>query len=325
MSFTPFRVNKDLLDYLVQFNYKHKLLLDLHENHKYANIKRNRTQDKEYQAFLSMKILQQNILNIAQTYRNVPKIYFPVKLDNRGRIYTTPSYFNYQGSELAKALISFAKPGIITRNNSEAIEYFKAYGANCFGNGLNRKSYSKKIEWIDSNQEDIINYNNGKLVDLAEEKFLFLAFCLEFKRFNVFLSQDSIHNFKTYLPIQLDATCNGFQHLAMLSNEMLLYEKLNLAGSSKNKDPEDLYKYVMDQLIIYFEKRKNDQAEYGSYKRLSKINWSRSHIKKPLMVKPYNARHPTMVEYVKDTLIFSHTEKVKHLNSNNELSEIEIR
>jgi len=147
MSSTPFKVNKDLLDYLLRHNSEHQLLISPDYVHKYEKVKsRTKSQEKEYQSFLSKKLLQEFVINIAQTYSNVSEIYFPVKLDNRGRIYTVPSYFNYQSTELAKALISFAIPGIIHRNDTAAIEYLKAYGSNCFGNGLDKKSYTKKLE-----------------------------------------------------------------------------------------------------------------------------------------------------------------------------------
>jgi DNA-directed RNA polymerase len=56
------------------------------------------------------------------------------------------NYFNYQSDELAKALILFSKPDLICRGESEGIEYYKAHGVNCYGNGFEQKSYEKKLE-----------------------------------------------------------------------------------------------------------------------------------------------------------------------------------
>jgi len=151
MMKTPFKVNKDLLYYLMENNHIHKLLINSDYKHEYEDIKRNKIQEKKYQQFLSKKMLERYVLLIAHVYSNVPEIYFPIKLDNRGRLYPNVAFFNYQASELSKALIQFANPDTIKRCDINAIEYLKAYGASCYGNGLNRKSYTKRLEWVKEN------------------------------------------------------------------------------------------------------------------------------------------------------------------------------
>ena len=151
MMSTPFKVNRRLLDYLIENNHVHKLLMISIEDHSLSNIERNKYQEKEYQKFLSEKLLEDYIIKIAKIYSNIPEIYFPVYLDSRGRLYPQTSFFHYQGSELAKALLLFSRPDTITRYDKESIEYLKSYGAVSFGNGLNRKSYADRLKWVEAN------------------------------------------------------------------------------------------------------------------------------------------------------------------------------
>ena len=155
-------------------------------------------------------------------------------------------------------------------------------------------------------------YNTSDLVSKAENKFLFLSFCLEMKRFNNFLSNEYTHEFNTYLPVQLDGTCNGFQHLSLLSNESKLFEALNLFESNKNEDPKDFYQHIVNQINIYLENSINtskSDKEKESYERLLKLGLSRSNIKYVIMTKPYNAKDETLLKYILDTLTLSHTDK----------------
>lgn len=348
---TPFKINKPLLNYLLDYNKDHGLLMDSNVQHSLTNIKRNKRQEKEYQRYLSKKTSEQYIILIAKLFANIPEIYFPVKLDQRGRLYATTAYFNYQASELAKALILFAIPDTIEITNKNAIEYLKAYGANCYGNGLNRKSYNKRLEWVDSNWDEIINFENSGLVNKADNKYLFLAFCIEMRRYHVFLSSENTHEFKTYLPIQLDGTCNGFQHLAMLSNETEIFKSLNLSSSKKHNDPEDFYTHILEILTVHLENKKQkhitcrspyymvdseDKSEKNfikdkdieikdakkdnkyieSINRLLQAGINRNILKPSIMNKPYNATNKTLTKYIMDLLIFDRVEKNKETNKN---------
>jgi hypothetical protein len=143
MMKVPFKINTDLLDFILD-NQKLLLLDDYHPL--IDKVNRSKREEREYQSYVSQKILEDYVLLIAITFRDAPSIYFPLMLDFRGRVYNKVTFLNYQGSELAKALITFARPCDINRNNTNAIEYLKAYVASSYGNGLDKKSYTKRIE-----------------------------------------------------------------------------------------------------------------------------------------------------------------------------------
>ena len=173
-------------------------------------------------------LLQEVIIEIALYYRSIYEIYFPFRFDQRGRFYCSPSFFNYQSNELSRALLLFTKPGIMHRKDKSSVLYLKMFGANTFSSVLPKKSNEYKNSWVDKNIDNIINYENGILLEKAKEKYLFLAFCMEFKRFYNFCINETVEIFNTYLPIQLDATCIRFIHMALLSDESSLFKELNL-------------------------------------------------------------------------------------------------
>lgn len=331
ISRTPFKINQTLLDYINNEGMKHDLLIDPDVTHKFEYLeKRNKYPRGVLASHKSKVILQQTILELADFYRSFSKIYFPVRLDQRGRLYCSPSYLNYQSNELSKALLLFAEPGIINRGDGTSIAYLKAYGANCYGDSISKSSVMEKIKWVDNNITNIINYDNGTLLNKAKEKLLFLAFCIEFKRFYEFYINTSHMRFETYLPIQLDATCNGFQHMALLSNEQTLFKELNLIPESKGKDvktlehkPSDFYNFLLHKLINYFkskvdsgiffydsdlkrsakDKKEKSDIDRGSYKRLYDFIWNRAHVKKSIMTIPYNSSHKSMKKYLAESLV----------------------
>lgn len=143
---------------------------------------------------------------------------------------------------------------------------------------------------MDNNTYNIINFEDSFLLDKAKEKALFLAFCIEYRKFVSFLKDDNLIEFSTYLPLQLDATCNGFIHLSLLSRESKLYEVLNLTNYTKI--PKDFYSFLLFKL----ENNINTKIKEGiliegkgSFERLKSFMLNRTHVKKVIMNIPYNA------------------------------------
>jgi len=88
-------------------------------------------------------------------------------------VYTLPSYLTYQGTDLAKSLINFANPDLIT---DDRISHLKRYGANLYGN--DKASLDYRSNWVDSHSSKITALDLDFIVK-ADEPFCFLAFAIE--------------------------------------------------------------------------------------------------------------------------------------------------
>jgi DNA-directed RNA polymerase len=102
---------------------------------------------------------------------------------------------------------------------------------------------------------------------------------MEYKRYVEFINNENATRFLTYFPVQLDATCNGFQHLALLSNEEILFKELNLRVDDDKEYPKDFYNFLIFKIIELLESKikdmscienlnDEDNSKLESYKRL---------------------------------------------------------
>jgi DNA-dependent RNA polymerase len=277
---TPYKINVDTLEFIFKYGIRKNIIIDdsSKEIKEYISnpYKKNRLTKValKYRSLISKIIMEKNILSIAEVYSKVDKIYFPVRLDFRLRVYCDTEYFDYQKSDLAKGLISFAKPGILTKTDVEGIKYYKAYGANMYGHGLDKKSLNHRVKWVEENTDRILNFEYNDIVDNAENKSCFISFCFEYINFVKFVNSIDEFIFHTYLPIQLDATCNGYQHLALLTKETDLLSELNLDPSTHDDDPGDFYSYISDMCKEYVQSyiNKFSASECKTEKDISKIN-----------------------------------------------------
>jgi DNA-dependent RNA polymerase len=304
-----FKINENVLDFILLNNDKYGFFTRANYIHPLSlKQKLFLSEKREIESFNSRKNLELNILGLATIFSEVPCFYLPVRLDYRGRLYCVTEYLNYQGIELAKGLLQFSRGEKVYLSDDFAINYLKIFGANCFGNKLEKQSFKDRIAWVDNNLEDIVKYDNGVLLNKAENKILFLSFCLEFiKYIQALNNKDSF--FESTLPIQLDASCNGFQHLTLLVDDLSLSKELNLNKSNWNESPKDFYNFIALKVKTFFDKKLKD-AQTGklvispedkeSYKKLAKLDIYRVLIKKAVMTIPYNASASSIIAYIKE-------------------------
>ena len=126
LNSVPYKINSDVMSYLNTHGYSKKLLIEPHEElAEYIRnpYKKRPLRLKKSLASEASKLhLQNNILNIAETYQNVAKLYFPVRLDQRTRIYSSAHYLNYQSTDLAKGLLTFAEGETLWKHDRRGID-----------------------------------------------------------------------------------------------------------------------------------------------------------------------------------------------------------
>jgi DNA-directed RNA polymerase, mitochondrial len=160
--------------------------------------------------------------------------------------------------------------------NEIGVEALKIYSANCYG--LNKLSYNDRLNWVEYNLNKIINLETD-FIFKASEPLLFLATCFELKGYY----QDK-ENFISTLPIYLDATCNGLQHLSSMINDANLAKFVNIVKSSKNDIPNDVYNKMVENVNINI----NSLIEtYPEFSKLKLLNVNRTFIKNGIMTIPY--------------------------------------
>jgi DNA-directed RNA polymerase len=307
-----FRINKEVLNFILNNNSIYNFFIDMNYTHPLIfKDKLYSKERKELESFCSKRYLEQNILGLALLYADVPQFYLNTGLDYRGRLYCLTEYLNYQGIELAKALLEFSQGVKVYLSDQLAIDYLKIYGANTFGNKLDKKSFNDRIDWVNQNIENIVNFENGILLSQSENKLLFLAFCFEFRKYMQALKRDGGEQeyFISHLGIQLDASCNGFQHLILMIDEIKLAKELNLAPAKWSDTPKDFYNFISLKAKDFFLKNLEKEfkksgtltpEEIISYEKLYKLDIHRTLVKKAVMTIPYNATTFTIIDYIKE-------------------------
>ena len=257
-----FRVNTEVLDF-IKINKK-----KVFENYYQCENKLNDN--------INDNVLRDAVtLEIAKTFTNIP-FYLNTYADWRGRIYTASYYLSYQGSSLSLSLLQFDEGQIISKSGEY---FFKVYGANLHDeNKISRASYKDRIKWVDDNESKILNMDM-EFILRADSRFDFIAFCFAYKRFK--------NNKKVHLPIFLDATCSGIQHLSTILKDVELAKSVNVIPDET--DTTDKVHDIYSEMIEPTNKRiASFVDENPSFFNLLNVNITRKLIKPTIMTVPYN-------------------------------------
>ena len=183
-------------------------------------------------------------INVATRYNSYSKIFMPISLDFRGRLYSIPS-FNAQGPDYMKALLRFSLGKPLGANGAQWLAF---HGANVAGN--DKVSLESRVQWVLDNEEAILACaadplaNQGWATEIAgqviDKHWQFLAFCFEWAGYREFGE-----SYVSKIAIALDGSCSGCQHFSALLRDDKGGAAVNLTPSDI---PQDVYGLVADKV-----------------------------------------------------------------------------
>ena len=222
--------------------------------------------------------------------------------DWRGRMYCNESFFQYQGSDVARGLFLFGTGQVYS---AAGIRALKIHIANCYASSLDieglpeyldaRADYidaaevaqlstvsldkltlGDRVKWVDANLDFI--RTNREILDAADKPISFLAACIELDK--ALLDDGQINpEFVGRLPIPLDGSNNGWQHLARISMDAQAGELVSLTNS---KLQNDFYVAVAQEVLKH-------HREFFASKGMTKMKHIRKWLKRAVMVRAYSA------------------------------------
>jgi DNA-directed RNA polymerase len=249
-----------------------------------------------------------SILHIARSLKDEEAIYFPHYLDFRGRMYPQPQGLNPQGTDLAKSLLTFAEAKPL---GASGVRWLKIHLANMYG--VDKVSLDERVQWTEENSERIVAAANDPLGDAwwteADKPFCFLAAACEW-----IMVQEEGESYASSLPVTVDGSNNGLQHLSAMLRDESCGRLVNLVPSDV---PADVYAsvaqgveaalrpYISDTGTVPNEEHDGSDKEVARKAQDSRLAslWmeygiNRSLLKRPVMILPYGGTVSAMQKYV---------------------------
>ena len=200
------------------------------------------------------------------------QFYLASFLDFRGRVYARDPYFSYQSSDLARGHLMFAEKKLMTNsgykhllihiansyNQSYTIKQLKEakwitsnYTKDLETDGVLDMSVDKmtlqdRINWAEENLDMILGIAMDPIEDKdiwmnAEKPWVFLSLCFEVIQY---LAEEG--DYYSQIPIAIDGSVNGTQHLAAMSKDEIAGSMVGLIPQDK---PIDFYIVVAKGII----------------------------------------------------------------------------
>lgn len=229
----------------------------------------------------------------AERFKDEPEIYFPYMLDFRGRMYPIPTDLQPQGDDLHRGLLTFAKGKPVA---AEDAGWLAVNLANCYG--VDKVSFDDRMAWVEEKNTQWRSIADDPLGDMrwldADDPWQALAAVFEWVRW-----LDEGEGMISALPIKVDGTCNGIQHLSAMVRDHVGGEAVNLVPGDA---PRDIYQDVADKLTNKLKELEGVEELAAKWLYVFDGRAPRSVTKRPVMILPYGGTRHAYFSYTMDWL-----------------------
>jgi len=307
---TGWRINKRVLEVAQYVREKGLPLGKIPVNQKQDLRARPETEDKEimdqwreeasitntYNAKLVARVLTvKRTLDHAERMSCEPAFWFPHMLDFRSRMYPIPSDLSPQGNDLHHGLLEFSEGKALGEHGST---WLAIHLANQFG--MEKKSFQERIDWVTANhamwlaiEADPIADRRWAEADGGENAWQALAAAIEYANY---LKHGT--EYVSFMPVRVDGTCNGIQHLSAMVRDRVGGASVNLLPA---ESPTDIYSDVAEELLEMLKARKGDNYA-DMWLGLFGDKVPRAVAKRPVMILPYGGTIRSYLEYTEEWL-----------------------
>lgn len=259
---------------------------------------------KEFEEQLGVYRATKRVIATAVEMEQFDKFYFPHNLDFRTRIYPIPTDLNPQSNDLSKGLLRFARP---TQLGKDGVFWMGFTVASHWGEDklspAARYEYAKEMlsigliqQWVDD------PLNNRGWLD-ADAPFQFLSVAHEWVWAH---RQGNPEHFFSHLPCNLDGSCNGAQHLSIMTRDLKGATATNCRSvEATGGVRHDLYMLVGDKVweSIVKDAGEGHPCALDWIKKLDTPSKRRKAVKRAVMTVPYGVTEFGVAEFImKETM-----------------------
>lgn len=231
----------------------------------------------------------------ASELSNKKEFYFPHNMDFRTRLYPIPTILNPQSNDLAKGLLRFAEGHPIGAGGHYWLTIAVANSA-----GQDKLEFDGRALWTLQN-EDLLRrvvrdpLKNREWTEM-DEPWVFLALAHDY----VYAADmDNPHEFVSQVPIQLDGTCNGAQHLSIMARDIVGAEATNCRDMEHRND---LYLDVANRVwaMVQEDVRRGVEVARDWMPKLVEANSRRKVVKRAVMTISYGVTEFGIAQFMID-------------------------